>query len=142
MDWSAVLAAAVLPMLWWVVAAGGATLAGYPGVICVTPLGWLLGLSAGPRLLSLTKTRLPSRLRLEAFLAGALIGLFQGLLAALVMTFASPLGPTNPADLSAIVAMLLVFLIGGGIGAVACGAAAFGMGEILIRKTARAGQSH
>jgi len=140
LDWRSILMAAWLPMLWWTVGVGGATLAGYPGVICMTPVGWLLGLSAGMRLVSTRETRLIPRLWTEAFLAGALIGVYQGLLAAVVMTFASPFGPAGASDATWISSIVLAFLAAGGVGAVACGAAAWAMAALLIRKAARGGE--
>lgn len=82
--------AVFLPLLYWTGAVMVITFSGYPGVICMTPLAWLLALPVGLRIQRETESTGRTFL-MEAFLAGALLGLFQGLLVGLVMVIA-PLG--------------------------------------------------
>jgi hypothetical protein len=66
--------------VFWLVAVLLVTWAGYPGVICVTPMAWLMSLVVGRR--CATQSTSPTRAKglLEAALAGALFGLLQGVL--------------------------------------------------------------
>ncbi len=79
----------------WFAAVVIVTLAGYPGVVCVTPMAWLLALRVG--LICMRDSRSPSlrqRLR-EAALAGALLGVLQGALFAGVLFWLLPLQPSE-----------------------------------------------
>ena len=69
-----------------------ATWGGYPGIVCVTPLAWLMALAVGVRCASQSSSSKPGQRLLEAALAGALFGLLQGVL----FFFIAPrLGPVN-----------------------------------------------
>jgi hypothetical protein len=61
------------------------TWAGYPGVVCVTPLAWLIALRVG--LLVMTKSSSPTVRRRfgEAAVAGGVLGLLLGLLMAVIL---------------------------------------------------------
>lgn len=92
------------------------TLAGYPGVVCVTPMAWLLALRVG--LICMRNSRSPSvrqRLR-EAALAGALLGVIQGVLFAGVLFWFLPLQASEVTRSLILAGALLV------IGAAACAA--------------------
>jgi hypothetical protein len=71
---------ATIPSLaWWIGAVITVTLAGYPGVVCMTPMAWLLAIPAG-----FTYARLARAQRIQAPLvgaaaAGALLGLAYGI---------------------------------------------------------------
>jgi hypothetical protein len=67
------------------------TWAGYPGVVCVTPVAWLLALRVG--LLVARRSRAGTRRgRLgEAALAGAWFGLLQGVLFGVIAPWMGPL---------------------------------------------------
>jgi hypothetical protein len=56
-----------------------ATLGGYPGVVCVTPMAWLIGLWAGQRVAATSRSA-GRRPLVEAAVAGALVGLIEGVL--------------------------------------------------------------
>lgn len=79
LDWRAILSG-VAPVTWFVAMALLATLGGYPGVVCITPLAWLIGLASGQRVAALTRSAPPRRPLVEAALAGALVGLVTSLL--------------------------------------------------------------
>lgn len=69
-----------------------ATWGGYPGIVCVTPLAWLMALTVGARCASQSSSAKPGQRLLEAAFAGALFGLLQGVL----FFFIAPrLGPIN-----------------------------------------------
>jgi hypothetical protein len=71
---------ALLPMvITWTVWVVLATLGGYPGVICITPMAWLLALWSGMQYATLTVGQ-PARWPLLApALVGAVLGLYLGL---------------------------------------------------------------
>ncbi len=77
LDWRAILAG-VAPVAWYVAMAILATLGGYPGVVCITPMAWLIGLAAGQRTATVTRSAPPRRPLVEAAIAGALVGLVTG----------------------------------------------------------------
>lgn len=112
LDYQAVFTGWFLPSLFWILAVAGATLAGYPGVICITPLGWTLGLSVGTRVAAASRSPERSQRIAEAVLAGAGLGLLQGLLFAGVGTLAgmNEAGPGTWSDYlgSAVLGMLVV----------------------------------
>jgi hypothetical protein len=54
--------------------------AGYPGVICVTPMAWLMALAVGQRCAAQSTSETRTKRLLEAALAGAIFGLLQGVL--------------------------------------------------------------
>jgi hypothetical protein len=86
-DLRAISRSLFLPMLYWTGAVVAISLLGYPGVVCVTPLAWLLALPVGLRMAIESKSP-PARAVVEAGLAGAGLGLWQGFLAAAVLVIA------------------------------------------------------
>lgn len=56
------------------------TWAGYPGVVCVTPLAWLIALRVGIVCVTHSASTSPARRLQEAALAGGGLGLLQGAL--------------------------------------------------------------
>ena len=67
------------------------TFAGYPGVVCVTPMAWLIALQVGNLCVWRSKSTLSSRRLTEAALAGGLLGFLQGLLFAGIITMLEPI---------------------------------------------------
>jgi hypothetical protein len=67
------------------------TFAGYPGVVCVTPMAWLIALRVGNLCVWRSRSMLSSRRLTEAALAGGLLGLLQGLLFAGIITLLEPI---------------------------------------------------
>ena len=67
------------------------TWAGYPGVVCVTPMAWLIALQVGNLCVWRSKSTLSSRRLTEAALAGGLLGFLQGLLFAGIITMLEPI---------------------------------------------------
>jgi len=56
------------------------SLRGQPGVVCITPVAWLLAAVAGRGALNFTRSTEPGARRAEAGVAGALLGGLQGML--------------------------------------------------------------
>jgi hypothetical protein len=72
-----------------------ATWGGYPGVICVTPMAWLMALAVGRRSASQSTSDTRTKRLLEAALAGAIFGLLQGVL----FIFIAPrMGPVTASE--------------------------------------------
>lgn len=79
-----VLTALIWPLILWTVVVIAITLFGYPGVICATPVAWSLSFAVGERLRQTSQSS-RSQLIFEGLAAGALLGLWQGLLASMVI---------------------------------------------------------
>jgi ABC-type Fe3+-siderophore transport system permease subunit len=67
------------------------TWAGYPGVVCVTPMAWLIALRVGNLCVARSKSEQSSRRLTEAALAGGVLGFLQGLLFAGIISFLEPI---------------------------------------------------
>ncbi len=87
------------------------SLAGYPGVVCVTPMAWLIALRVGNLCIARSKSGRSSRRLLEAALAGGFLGLLQGILFLGIVPFMGP----YQSDEIAKTAVLTLFMIFVGI---------------------------
>jgi hypothetical protein len=76
--------------LWWLVPVLIVSVTGYPGVVCVTPMAWLLALRVGNVCVARSRNVHSSRRILEATLAGAILGLLQGILFLVIVPFLGP----------------------------------------------------
>ncbi len=86
------------------------SLAGYPGVICVTPMAWLLALRVGNLCVAHSKSGQSSQRLMEAALAGGFLGFLQGMLFLVIVPF---MGPYQPDEITrAIVLTLIMLLLG------------------------------
>lgn len=65
--------------------------AGYPGVVCVTPMAWLIALRVGNLCVARSRSEKSSQRLLEAVLAGGFLGLLQGILFLVVIPFSGPI---------------------------------------------------
>jgi hypothetical protein len=93
LDLRAIFRTLALPVIFWVAAVLVITIFQFPGVVCVTPVGWLLAVPVGRDVVSHTRsTELHTR-KLEAGIAGGLLGFFQGGLFMLVILFGMELFP-------------------------------------------------
>ena len=86
------------------------TWAGYPGVVCVTPMAWLIALRVGNLCVWRSKSTLSSRRLTEAALAGGLLGFLQGLLFAGIITL---LEPINADERTRTIILTLILIIAG-----------------------------
>ena len=134
LDFNAIWMAVWLPMASWLIAVLGATLTGYPGVICITPMGWLLALSAGMRTTQNSASEAITPRMIEAGIAGALLGVFQGLVFAGVLAFASPLGTPGSSPLETLMTAIIAFLIVGGASAGVDSALSIGIAALRLRR--------
>ena len=67
------------------------TWAGFPGVVCVTPMAWLIALRVGNLCVARSRSDSSSQRLTEASLAGAVLGLLQGLLFAAIISMLQPI---------------------------------------------------
>jgi len=86
------------------------TWAGYPGVICVTPMAWLIALRVGNICVARSTSELPSRRLLEAALAGGFLGFLQGVLFIVIIQF---LGPIQADEWTRTIILMLILLVVG-----------------------------
>jgi hypothetical protein len=107
---------ALRPFIAWGLIVLAMVLAGYPGVVCITPPAWLLALTIGPRVEKSSPTPEATKRLQEAALSGALLGFSQGLLFLLIT---SRLGPLLPGETSRAAAISMIFA---GFGTLAGGA--------------------
>lgn len=59
---------------------------GYSNIVCLTPLAWIIAIRVGHQIVVRSKSALPTNKMTEAGLAGALLGLLQGILFAIVLS--------------------------------------------------------
>ena len=86
------------------------TFAGYPGVVCVTPMAWLIALQVGNLCVSRSRSTVSSRRLTEAALAGGVLGFLQGLLFAAIITM---LEPINADERSRTIILTLILIVAG-----------------------------
>jgi MFS family permease len=113
----------------WLVVVILATWAGYPGVVCITPLAWLMALRVGIVCVSRSTSQPASRRVQEAALGGAWFGFLQGLLFLVIIPRAGPVQEDERG--SAIVLTLAIMVFGMIVGA---GLSAFTASQIERRK--------
>ncbi len=105
------------------------SLAGYPGVVCVTPVAWLMALRVGLICVQRSTTTLPRRRVQEAALAGVWFGFLQGLL---FLVMAPRLGPIQPDEQTSAMVISLALL---GVGMLAgAGLAAFTAHQFMLKE--------
>ena len=81
----------------WLAAVLLVTFAGYPGVVCVTPMAWLIALQVGNVAVRNSRSGSSASRKLEAALAGAFLGLLQGILFAVIITQLEPISADEQA---------------------------------------------
>lgn len=81
--------------------------AGYPGVVCVTPMAWLIALQVGNVCAARSKSEKSSSRLWEAALAGSLLGLLQGILFMVVVPAMGAVRPEEEANLGLVTAIML-----------------------------------
>ena len=102
---SAFLRALIAPLIAWSVAVFIITTAGQPGVVCMTPMAWLLALWSGRQYVRLSNGQ-PDRL--GPVLLGAILGLGLGLIFALVSAQAMPVDPSEVGKSQTLTAIMIV----------------------------------
>ena len=86
------------------------TFAGQPGVVCITPMAWLIALQVGNICVARSKSEGRSQRLIEASLAGGVLGLLQGLLFAIII---ARLDPINASEQAKTVTLTLIMIIAG-----------------------------
>jgi hypothetical protein len=86
------------------------TWAGYPGVICVTPMAWLIALRVGNICVARSTSQESSRRLMEAALAGGFLGFLQGVLFIVVIQF---LGPIQADEWTRTIILMMILLVVG-----------------------------
>ncbi len=102
-------------MLWWIVSIAGATIAGYPGAVLMTPLAWFalplfFGVNYHHRAII---QNTPAR-NAWAACGGLIIGLILGIIFAIVAQQMMPAEVNRPDELEKM-ANLYKFMFGGGL---------------------------
>jgi hypothetical protein len=94
----------------WLASVLVVTWAGYPGVVCVTPVAWLIGLVVGLRCAMWSRSPDSRRRVTEAGLAGGILGFLQGLLFFFVLP---RMGPVPQSEQASALGLGLALLCGG-----------------------------
>ncbi|MGH9941839.1 MAG: hypothetical protein ACRD9R_05685 [Pyrinomonadaceae bacterium] len=88
LDFSAMLRAVLPPFITWATAVIFVSFVGrQPGVVCVTPVAWLMACWVGVSCVARSRSESKSALLTEAGLAGGVLGLLQGVLFAAIVPF-------------------------------------------------------
>src|SRR6185503_4169289 len=116
LDLRVILETPVRQFVPWLMMVFLVTWAGYPGVVCVTPMAWLIALRVGNLCVARSRSETRSRRLTEAALAGAVLGLLQGVLFAAIISFLEPINPderTRSMALTLIMTMVGIFAAAG-----------------------------
>jgi hypothetical protein len=108
LDHRLILETALRQFIPWLAMVVLVSLAGYPGVICVTPMAWLIALRVGNICVTRSTSAESSQRILEAALAGGLLGLLQGILFFVFITF---LGPIQASEWTRTIVLVVIQLI-------------------------------
>ena len=84
------------------------TFAGYPGVVCVTPMAWLLALPVGNICVARSRSEQSPRRLLEAALAGGVLGFLHGILFLVIVPF---MGPIQSNEITKTIVLTSIMLI-------------------------------
>jgi len=117
LDFRVILGVPLLQFLPWLAAVLIVTWAGYPGVVCVTPLAWLIAARVGIVCIRRTTSTQPARRLLEAALAGVWFGLLEGLLFIVIIQRLGSVQPGEQASAAMLSVLMVVFgmLVGAGM---------------------------
>jgi hypothetical protein len=112
-DLGAVLKSLLPPLIAWTTAVLFVTFVGHqPGVICVTPVAWGMACWTGMKCVRLSRSAAKSSLLLEAAVAGALLGLLQGVLFAVI---APRMGEVRPDEQQKSLILNIVIIAAGAL---------------------------
>ena len=110
LDYRVIIETPVRQFVLWLAMVILVSLAGYPGVVCVTPMAWLIALRVGNLCVVRSQSETSSQKLLEATLAGGILGLLQGILFIAVIPFAGPIQADERTQ--TIVLSLLMIIVG------------------------------
>ena len=91
LDFRIILEVPLRQFVLWLTMVVLVSLAGYPGVICVTPMAWLIALHVGNLCVARSRSEKSSQRLVEATVAGGVLGLLQGILFIVVVPFLGPI---------------------------------------------------
>ena len=112
-DFGAVLKSLLPPIIVWTTAVVFVTFVGHqPGVICVTPVAWLMACWVGMWCVRVSRSAAKSSLLLEAAIAGGLLGLLQGVLFAII---APSMGEIRPDEQRKYLILSIVMIAAGAL---------------------------
>jgi hypothetical protein len=110
LDLRTIAEVALRQFAWWLIMVLIVTFAGYPGVVCVTPMAWLVALRVGNQVAWRSKSGLRSQRLTESALAGGFFGFLQGVLFGVIVPF---MGPLRPDELANSILLILFMLVVG-----------------------------
>ncbi|MGZ9226563.1 MAG: hypothetical protein ACXW4M_13505, partial [Anaerolineales bacterium] len=116
LDFRTILETPLRQFVLWLAMVLLVSLTGYPGVVCVTPMAWLLALRVGNVCVARSRSEKSSQRLLEAALAGGILGLLQGVLFLVVIPFLGPIQPDERAQTIILSAIMLIAGIFAGAG--------------------------
>lgn len=116
LDYRALIETPLRQIVPWALAVLLASIAGYPGVICITPMAWLLALRVGNLVAWQSRSTSSSRRLLEAGLAGGIFGFLQGLLFAVISPFMGPIQQDEVARAIGLAVIVMLFSVVAGAG--------------------------
>lgn len=87
-----------------------------PGVVCVTPMAWLIALRVGNVSVARSRSGNSSSRKIEAALAGAVLGFLQGLLFAIIISQLEPINSDEQTKATALtIGMVIIGIVIGAI---------------------------
>ena len=95
---------------WWLIVVLLVTIFGYPGVVCVTPMAWLLAFPVGNQVAWRSTSGLRSQRLTESALAGGLLGFLQGIMFGVIVPFMGPIQENEWAN--SVILILFVLIVG------------------------------
>lgn len=108
LDVRLVLETAIRLFVPWLGAVLLVTWAGYPGVVCLTPLAWLTALQVGNVCVVKSRSAASSTRLFEAAWAGGLLGLLHGILFIVVVPAMGSIRPEEEANMGLLTIIMLV----------------------------------
>jgi hypothetical protein len=111
LNWSVFFRTLLGPLILWGVLVMVVTLAGQPGVVCITPLAWLLALRCGVHYINLLAGQSERYPFLGPALAGAVLGLGEGMIFVAVTVTGMPL--SVPGEIIQGIILTAVIVVGG-----------------------------
>ena len=116
LDWRNIFETPLRQFVPWLTMVLIVTWAGYPGVVCVTPMAWLIALRVGNICVWRSRSKQSSHRLTEAALAGSVLGLLQGILFAVIISQLQPISAGDQARSNILTLIMIVVGIFAGAG--------------------------
>jgi tetrahydromethanopterin S-methyltransferase subunit D len=114
-DWSAILNASIRTFISWGIIIGLIAWKGASGVLCITPIAWLLAAWVGKLYVSRTHAD-PGHWIKDAAISGGIFGFLQGALFLVLGQVLMPLSPAEKANMLLLGAATTVICLAAGAG--------------------------